>query len=73
MAGQDIALDPNGHQHGQAGPIAYWHVDDLKGTMAARLVTGAETVQDVKDVGGGKLTALVKPADGNMFGLLQSA
>jgi hypothetical protein len=30
------------------------------------------TDQDVKDVGGGKLIAKVKDADGNVIGLMQS-
>jgi hypothetical protein len=34
---------------------------------------GAEAQQGVKDVGGGKLIASVKDADGNTIGLLQPA
>jgi hypothetical protein len=34
---------------------------------------GAVTGQDVKDVGGGKLVAWVKDADGNPIGLIQPA
>jgi predicted enzyme related to lactoylglutathione lyase len=34
---------------------------------------GAETQQEVTDVGGGKLVATVKDADGNVIGLLQPA
>jgi hypothetical protein len=37
------------------------------------LEAGAEAQQDVKDVGGGKLIASVRDADGNVIGLLQSA
>lgn len=33
---------------------------------------GAVTDQEVKDVGGGKLIAKVKNADGNVIGLMQS-
>ena len=71
VGGQDIGLDPNGHRQGMTGPVCYWHVDDLRQTLQALLAAGAETQQDVKDVGGGKLTALVKDADGNIIGLLQ--
>ncbi len=71
VAGQDVGLDPNGHRQGQTGPIAYHHVADIKGTLAALLDAGAETVQDVKDVGGGRLIATVRDADGNVIGLLQ--
>jgi hypothetical protein len=33
---------------------------------------GAEAQQAIKDVGGGKLIASVKDADGNIIGLIQS-
>jgi hypothetical protein len=36
------------------------------------LDAGAQTQQDVQDVGGGKLIATVKDADGNITGLIQS-
>lgn len=73
VAGQDVGLDPNGHRTGMTGPTAYWHVADLEGTLQALLSTGAEQVQDVRDVGGGKLIAAVKDPDGNVIGLLQPA
>jgi predicted enzyme related to lactoylglutathione lyase len=71
VGGQDIGLDPNGHRQGLTGPVCYCHVDDIRQTLQALLAAGAETVQEVKDVGGGKLIALVKDADGNIIGLLQ--
>ncbi|MEU8977398.1 VOC family protein [Streptomyces sp. NPDC048309] len=70
-AGQDVGLDPNGHAKGMTGPVPYWHVADIRGTLAALLDAGAETLQDVQDVGGGKLIASVKDADGNLIGLTQ--
>jgi hypothetical protein len=42
------------------GPVGYWHVDDIKGSVKALLDAGAEAQQEVKDVGGGKLIASVK-------------
>ena len=66
---QDIGLDPNGHTHGMT---AYWHVDDIKKSLQALLDAGAQTTQDVTDVGGGKLIASVRDADGNIIGLSQS-
>src|SRR3954467_14430891 len=71
VGNQDIALDPNGHKQGMTGPISYWHVDDLKKTLDSLLAAGAETQQDVRDVGGGKLLATVKDADGNVIGIIQ--
>ena len=73
VAGQDVGLDPHGHSQGMTGPVGYWHVDDIKESLKALLDAGAEAQQDVRDVGGGKLVASVKDADGNVIGLIQSA
>jgi predicted enzyme related to lactoylglutathione lyase len=73
VGGQDIGLDPNGHNLGMTGPVGYWHVDDIEKSLKALLDTGAEVHQEVKDVGGGKLIASVKDADGNGIGLIQPA
>lgn len=70
-AGQDIGLDPNGHAKGMTGPVPYWHVSDIRGRLAALVDAGAELMQDVQDVGNGRLIAFVKDADGNLVGLLQ--
>lgn len=68
---QDIGLDPNGFGKGMTGPESYWHVDDIRGSMRALLEAGARVQQEVEDVGGGKLVASVKDADGNLIGLIQ--
>ena len=73
VAGQDVGLDPNGHAQGMTGPLSYWHVDDIKGTLGELVAAGATVRQDVKDVGGGKLIAAVTDADGNAIGLIQPA
>ncbi len=73
VAGQEIGLDPHGHSQGMTGPVCYWNVDDIRKSLAALLDAGAETNQEVKDVGGGKLIASVKDADGNVIGLIQPA
>lgn len=70
--GQHVGLDPNGHGKGMTGPVGYWHVDDINTTLEALLAAGAETHQAISDVGGGKLIATVKDADGNLIGLLQA-
>ena len=54
------------------GPVGYWHVGDIEKRLKALLDAGAEAQQEVKDVGGGKLIASVKDADGNVIGLIQS-
>jgi predicted enzyme related to lactoylglutathione lyase len=73
VAGQDVGLDPNGHGKGMTGPISYWHVDDIRNTLESLLTAGAEAQEGVRDVGGGKLLASVKDADGNIIGLIQPA
>jgi predicted enzyme related to lactoylglutathione lyase len=70
---QEIGLDPNGHKSGLTGPLAYWHVADIRKSLQALLDAGAQLQQEVKDVGGGKLIASVRDADGNPIGLLQAA
>jgi len=66
---QDIGLDPNGHK---AGVTAYYHVDDIKKSMQLLLDSGAQVLQEVKNVGGGKLIAFVRDAEGNLVGLVES-
>jgi predicted enzyme related to lactoylglutathione lyase len=70
---QDIGLDPNGHKTGMTGPLAYCHVDDIKESLRLLLDAGAEMVQGVRDVGGGRLIASVTDADNNPIGLLQDS
>jgi predicted enzyme related to lactoylglutathione lyase len=71
LADQDIGLDPNGHKQGMTMPVGYWNVDDIKKTLQALQDAGAQVHQPVKDVGGGKLVAIVKDPDGNLVGLIQ--
>jgi predicted enzyme related to lactoylglutathione lyase len=71
VGGQDVGLDPNGHGKGMTGPVSYWRVDDINKALAALVDAGAETQQAVSDVGGGRLIATVRDADGNPIGLLQ--
>ncbi len=65
---QDIGLDPNGHK---AGTTAYYHVDDIKQSLQSLRDAGSQILQEIKDVGGGRLMAQAKDADGNIIGLLQ--
>lgn len=69
VGGQHVGLDPNGHR--DTGPVGYWHVEDIKDSLTALLDAGAQPLQDIHDVGGGRLIATVKDADGNVIGLLQ--
>jgi predicted enzyme related to lactoylglutathione lyase len=71
--GQQIGLDPRGRAAGMTGPVCYWHVPDIRRSLQALLDAGATPLQGVTDVGGGKLIASLKDADGNVFGLVQPA
>jgi predicted enzyme related to lactoylglutathione lyase len=64
----EIGLDPNGRS---AGPIAYWDVEDIGASLKVLVDAGGQTVQDVKDVGGGLLIATVRDAAGSTIGLRQ--
>ncbi len=68
----DIGLDPNGHKAGLTGPVSYYEVDDIQASLQTLLDAGAQLLQAVKDVGGGKLIASVKDADGNTIGIMQN-
>ena len=72
VGSQEIGLDPNGHKSGLTGPIAYRQVDDIRKSLSALTAAGAQTQQDVRDVGRGLLIAWVKDADGNISGLRQN-
>jgi predicted enzyme related to lactoylglutathione lyase len=67
----DLGLDPHGHHKGMTGPVVYWSVDDIASAVHKLLDAGGQALDEVKDVGGGKLIATVKDADGNVIGLTQ--
>ncbi len=69
---QEIGLDPNGHNKGMTGPVGYWQVDDIAQNLQVLRNADAQVLQDARDVGGGKLIAWIKDADGNITGLMQS-
>jgi len=71
VGGQDIGLDPNGFNAGMTGPVPYFHVEDIHKALQMLVDVGAQIQQKVRDVGGGKLIALVKDPDGNITGLIQ--
>lgn len=70
VGGQSIGIDPNGHDKGLPGPVAYWHVDDIEAAFDRLKATGT-VVEDLKDVGGGRLIASVADPNGNVIGVLQ--
>ena len=68
----EIGLDPYGHSKGITGPVVYVSVADIQSSLKQLLEAGAQELQAVQDVGGGKLIASVKDADGNNIGLIQN-
>jgi predicted enzyme related to lactoylglutathione lyase len=65
---QEIGLDPNGHKNGMT---VYFDVDNIRQSKQDLLKSGAQIVEDIKDVGRGMLVAIVKDADGNLIVLRQ--
>ncbi len=50
----------------------FYHVDNVKTSLQILLDSGAEIIQDIKDVGGGRLIASAKDKDGNIIGLIEN-
>lgn len=65
---QEIGLDPNAKT---SGPIGYVRVDDIQKSLQSLLDSGVQKQQEVKDIGGGKLIAIVQDTNGNVIGLVQ--
>ena len=65
---QDIGLVP----HSPEGAVtAFYHVDDIRNSLQILVDAGAEIIQDIKNVGGGRLIASAKDKDGNIIGFVQ--
>jgi predicted enzyme related to lactoylglutathione lyase len=67
----EVGLNPHGDL--AAGPITYYHVEDINAKIAELTATGATVEQEPRDVGGGNLTAQLRDGDGNVIGLFQGA
>lgn len=69
----DSAYAPEGATNGPAGAIAYWHVDDLKASLANLIALGATAYQPITDHSGGQgrfVTASVVDPFGNILGIM---
>jgi predicted enzyme related to lactoylglutathione lyase len=66
---QDIGLVPGNLE---AAATAFYHIDDIKNSLQIFVDAGATIIQDIKNVGGGRLIASVKDKDGNIIGLVQN-
>ena len=58
-AGQHIGLVPGGAPQGITSPVAYWHVPDIEAKLAEVTAAGATVKEPARDVGGGRLVAIV--------------
>jgi predicted enzyme related to lactoylglutathione lyase len=67
--GVAVGLVPNGRQRGMVGGTPFWTVDDIHGQVKALVEAGGTVTEDVHEVGGGKLVAIVADAQGNAIGL----
>ena len=72
VADQNIGLDPNGARRGMTGATPFFEVDDIRDVVGALVENGATVTEDVRDIGGGGLIAILKDAEGNMIGLSQT-
>ena len=66
---QDIGLVPNSPE---GGVTAFYHVDDIKKSLQILVDAGAEIIQDIKNVGGGRLIASARDKESNIIGLVQN-
>jgi predicted enzyme related to lactoylglutathione lyase len=51
---------------------AFYHVDDIKNSLQTLIDAGSEIIQDIKNVGGGRLIASARDQDNNIIGLIQN-
>ncbi|MBV7532433.1 VOC family protein [Chitinophaga sp. sic0106] len=66
----DSKYAPGGATTTPGGAIVYWHVDDIKATVARLLDMGATILDDVTERGGGFVTASVVDPFGNVLGVM---
>jgi predicted enzyme related to lactoylglutathione lyase len=66
---QDIGLVPTSPE---GGATAFYHVDNIKDSLQFLTDAGAKIIQDIKNVGGGRLVASAKDTDGNLIGLIEN-
>ena len=66
---QDIGLVPN---NPESAMTAFFHVDDIQNSLQIVVDAGGQIIQDIKNVGGGRLIASVKDVNSNIIGLIQN-
>ncbi len=69
----DRRYAPAGASNPPGGAIMHWHVDDLRGTLAKLLDSGATEYEPVTQRGEGFTTASVVDPFGNVLGLMHNS
>lgn len=65
-----VGLAP-GEPTGGAGTLPYWTTPDIQTAIDSAKSNGGEVTREPRDVGGGKLVAVINDPDGNALGLSQ--
>ena len=68
--GQEIGLNPNGHDMGMTGTVVFWDVEDVAAKVAEMESAGGTVVQPATEVGGGTTTGIVTDTEGNQVGFI---
>jgi predicted enzyme related to lactoylglutathione lyase len=66
----DSRFAPHDVEHGPAGVIMHWHVDDLRAALDRLLAMGATPLEDITPRGDGFVTASVTDPFGNVIGIM---
>lgn len=68
-----VGLDPTGEDRGMTGATPFFIVADIHAMVGELKAEGADVVEDARNVGGGRMVAMLSDADGSMIGLMQTA
>lgn len=68
VGGYELGLLPDGSM--QDGPITYWGVEDVESAFASFVEKGAHVVSEIAEVGDGIKVAVLRSAEGELFGLI---
>ncbi|MDR3686588.1 MAG: VOC family protein [Coriobacteriia bacterium] len=67
-----VGIDPTGGDRGMTGATPFFEVDDVRAAVDELTGLGADLVEDVRSVGGGKQIAMLSDPEGSMIGLAQT-
>jgi len=67
-----VGIDPTGEDRGMTGATPFFEVDDIKAAVEGLKASGADLIEDVRSVGGGKQIAMLSDSEGSMIGLAQT-